>query len=248
VLEEAIAASSRPALQATGEVVRKAASQMESEMQAARDYAHARDGEIYQLTVAKKQAEDDAAAVRDTIQEQKRQVQTDLAAAARGHDTRLAELEAELQQKHRVELDRQQGSFDRANREWHEERRGLRAEADRLAGDRSELEQRVARQKLELEATESMHSGTTAELQSLRLERQEGQVTAAHEASALPCARSGAPRRVTDWAVSSPRTGADQRAKPPARRTAGGRGRAGGGGGTGARRTSAAGGRIRAQA
>ena len=206
LLEEALAGhAGTPAT--VGDVLRRAAGQLESEMQAARDYAHGRDGEVYKLSVARKQAEDDVSAVRATIQEQKRKVQLDLADQRRAHDAELAQLETELGQTGRREIEELEQTHDRARMSWKDELRAARAEADRLIGstkdelraahaeaDRlvgstSALEHEIDRQSETVVAAEAVAERAASELGTLRLERQEAQARIAEFQAGMSAAR-----------------------------------------------------------
>ena len=127
------------------DLLRRACAQLESEMRAARDYAHRRDSEVYELSVAKKSAEDDANSIREAMNDEVESLQTSLSEAMQSREELSREMEDLRRSSERggEELARAQARENEMSDSWQKERGGMRSEIQRLTARVEDLQQQL---------------------------------------------------------------------------------------------------------
>lgn len=155
---------------AVADLLRRACAQLESEMRAAREYAHRRDSEVYELSVGKKQAEDDANTVRDSMNDELETLRRNLDDCLRAHEVTSRELEAlrRANELAREDLARAQSREQQLRDSWQTERSQLRAEIDKLTDQSKQLQEQLQAHTATRMNADAMCARSTEEILSLQ--------------------------------------------------------------------------------
>ena len=159
------------------DLLRRSSAQLESEMKAARDYAHRRDSEVYELSVAKKQAEDDASTIRGSMNDEVETLQRSLDDSQRAHEATAREMEAVRRDGEivREDLARAQQREQQLRDSWQSERSQMRSEVEKLADQTEDLQGQLHEHKETKMTADAMCARSTEELLALQRENATGE-------------------------------------------------------------------------
>ena len=154
------------------DLLRRACAQLESEMRAARDYAHRRDSEVYELSVGKKQAEDDANTIRGSMNDELETLQRSLDDSLRAHEATARELDSIRRDNGlaREDLARAQSREKELRDSWQTERNQMRGEVDKLTDQTDDLQQQLQEHTATKMTADAMCARSSEEI--LALQRQ----------------------------------------------------------------------------
>jgi chromosome segregation ATPase len=155
---------------AVADLLRRASAQLDSEMRAARDYAHRRDSEVYELSVGKKQAEDDANTIRDSMNDELESLRRNLDDSLRAHEATSRELETLRRDNElaREDLGRAQSREQQLRDSWQTERSQMRSEIDHLTDQSKTMQEQLQTHAATKMNADAMCARSTEEILSLQ--------------------------------------------------------------------------------